>query len=127
MKAIISRDPGGPDVLSFEEVPTPEPGAGDALIAVEACGVNYPDWLLIQDRYQLKAPRPFSPGSEVCGIVRDLGSGVTSLAVGDRVIGRCGWGGMAQFVCIPEHKCLKIDRDMPAEHAATFLFGYGTS
>ena len=79
MLALLSRQPGGPDTLALEELPDPRPGPGQVLIAVKACGVNYPDLLIIEDRYQFKPERPFAPGSEVSGIVEEVGEGVADL------------------------------------------------
>ena len=87
MKAMLSKQVGGPGTLVLEEVPDPKPGAGEVVLAIKACGVNYPDLLIIEDRYQFKPERPFAPGGEVAGIVEAVGSGVTGLKVGDRVSG----------------------------------------
>ena len=84
MKAIISRTPGGPETLSLEEVPEPIPAAGQVLLAVRAVGVNYPDFLIIEDRYQFKPQRPFSPGAEVSGVVEAVGAGVVGFFCRDR-------------------------------------------
>lgn len=127
MKAVRSVVAGGPDSLVYETIAVPTPSGGEILIAVEACGVNFPDSLLIQDLYQLKAPRPFTPGSEVCGVVAEVGADVTAFKVGDRVVGRCPWGGMAEYVCIEASRCMQIDPSIPADEAATFLFVYSTS
>ena len=78
MKAMLSKQVGGPETLVLEELPDPKPGAGEVLIAVKACGVNYPDLLIIEDRYQFKPPRPFAPGGEVAGVVEAVGDGVTA-------------------------------------------------
>ncbi|MFH1517533.1 MAG: alcohol dehydrogenase catalytic domain-containing protein, partial [Pseudomonadota bacterium] len=77
MKAVLSKEVGGPETLVLEEVPAPEAGKNQVLIEVKACGVNYPDVLIIQDMYQFKPPRLFSPGGEVAGIVKAVGEGVT--------------------------------------------------
>jgi NADPH:quinone reductase len=73
MKALLSKAPGGPDTLVLEEVPDPQPGPGQARIAIRACGVNFPDALIIEDKYQLRPPRPFSPGAEMAGVVEAVG------------------------------------------------------
>src|SRR6202789_4598008 len=86
MKALLSRQPGGPDTLTLEDVPDPQPGRGEVRIRVRAVGVNFPDLLIIQDLYQIKPPRPFSPGGELAGEVEALGEGVTTLKTGDRVL-----------------------------------------
>ena len=95
MKALLSRVVGGPETLTIEEIPDPLPGPGQVRLRVRACGVNYPDALFIRDLYQVKWPRPFSPGGEVCGVVEVLGEGVSGLAIGELVVVRCGIGGMA--------------------------------
>lgn len=92
MLALLSRQPGGPETLMLESVAEPRPKLGEVLLAVRACGVNYPDALIIEDRYQFKPERPFAPGSEGSGIIEAVGKGVTFLKIGDRVIGSCGWG-----------------------------------
>ncbi len=127
MKAVGSRSAGGPDTLTLEECPDPVPGLDEIVIDVVACGVNFPDLLLIQDLYQVKPQRPFSPGSEVAGIVSAVGPGVSAFVVGDRVIGRSGWGGMAERIVIGADRCTRIPSDMPFATAAAFLFTYATA
>src|SRR2546427_9781745 len=95
MKAMLSRQVGGPETLVLEELPDPKPGAGEVLLAVKACGVNYPDLLIIEDRYQFKPARPFAPGGEVAGVIETVGPGVTQFKPGDRVIGSTLSGGIA--------------------------------
>lgn len=127
MQALLSREIGGPEKLTVETVDDPRPGPGEVVINVEACGVNFPDALLIWDNYQIKAPRPFSPGSEVCGFINSLGAGVDSFSVGQRVIARCPWGGMAERVCVTVDRCLPVPENLPAEELATLQFAYGTT
>jgi NADPH:quinone reductase len=127
MKAIVSNAVGGPDTLTVEDIPEPQPAADEVRVRVHACGVNYPDSLIIVDKYQFKPPRPFSPGGEVAGVVDALGSDVKGFAVGDRVIALVGWGGMAEKVVTKAHKCLPMPADMPFDEAAAFIFTYGTS
>jgi NADPH2:quinone reductase len=127
MKALLSKAPGGPETLVLEEVPEPQPRRGQARIAVRACGVNFPDVLVIQDLYQFKPPRPFAPGAEVAGVIDAVGEGVTSLEVGDRVIGWARNGGMAEKQVLPEDAFFPIGDDMPFDQAAAFLMTYGTS
>lgn len=93
MKAIVSRTKGGPELLEYTDVADPLPGPGQVLIKVSACGLNYPDTLVIDDRYQVKPVRPFSPGFEVSGIVEALGDGVTGFVPGDRVMATTPFGG----------------------------------
>ena len=127
MRALLSRTVGGPETLTLEEVPDPVPGEGQVRLRVRACGVNYPDALFIRDLYQVKWPRPFSPGGEVCGVVEELGDGVSCLAVGDLVVGRCGIGGMAERVVLPAVSCTRVPPDTPVEAAAGFLLTYATA
>jgi NADPH2:quinone reductase len=127
MKAIVSKAVGGPDTLVLEDLAEPQPGADEVRVRVRACGVNYPDTLIIEDRYQFKPERPFSPGGEVAGEIDALGSDVTELKVGDKVIALVGWGGMAEKVVTKATKCLPMPPDMPYDEAAAFIFTYGTS
>ena len=127
MKALLSKQPGGPETLVLEDVADPVPGARDVVIRVKACGVNYPDVLVIQDLYQFKPQRPFSPGGEVAGIVEAVGGSVTRLKAGDRVIGFAGSGGMAEKLLLGESRCLPMPKDMPFDVASGFLLTYGTS
>lgn len=127
MKAIVSRDPGGPETLRFEDMPEPQPGPGQVRIVVKAVGVNFPDFLIIQDKYQFKPPRPFSPGLECSGIVDAVGEGVSGFAVGDRVLSMTGHGGMAEKVVTKTDRAVKIPESMPFDEAAAFLLTYGTS
>jgi NADPH:quinone reductase len=127
MKAVLSRSPGPPETLRVENVPDPEPGRGQVLLAVKACSVNYPDLLIIQDLYQFKPARPFSPGSEVCGVVEALGDGVDRFKVGERVIAMTGWGGMAEKLVAPADRCFRIPDTMPVDDAASFILTFGTA
>ena len=127
MKAIITEQVGGPDTLVLGELPTPQPGPGEMRIRVCACGVNYPDALMIEDKYQFRPVRPYAPGGEVAGEVDALGEGATGFKVGDRVIALVGHGGMSEFVCAKAHKCIAMPATMPFDEAAAFIFTYGTS
>ena len=127
MKALLSRQPGGPETLTFEEVADPNPGKGEVRISVRAVGVNFPDMLIIQDLYQFKPPRPFSPGGELAGIVEVLGESVTSLRVGDRVLVSPVRGAMAEKAVAAAGNCWKIPDAMPFDEAAALLMTYGTS
>ncbi|MFO1115866.1 MAG: NADPH:quinone oxidoreductase family protein [Beijerinckiaceae bacterium] len=127
MKALISREAGGPEMLRLEELPTPEARPGHVVVDVKACGVNYPDALIIRDMYQFKPPRPFSPGGEISGVISAVGAGVTGFKPGDRILASCGWGGMAQQVALDASRAVKIPDSMPHDEAAAFLMTYGTS
>jgi NADPH:quinone reductase len=127
MRALLSRAPGGPETLVFEETPVPQIGNGQLLIEVRAVGVNYPDVLIIRDQYQFKPPRPFAPGGEIAGVVREMGSDVTGFREGDRVAGITGSGGMAELVAIDARACASLPPSMAFDEAASFAFTYGTS
>ena len=127
MKAMLSKVVGGPDSLVLEDVPSPVAGAGQAVIQVKACGVNYPDVLVIEDRYQFKPPRPFSPGGEVAGVVASVGEGVTNVVVGDRVAAGAGSGGMAEELLVDAARLRPIPDAMPFDEASAFIATYGTS
>lgn len=127
MKALLSVAPGGPDTLELQEIDTPEPGAGEVRIRVRACGVNFPDALIIEDKYQFRPDRPFSPGGEVAGEIDAVGEGVTSVKPGDRVLGMLGWGGMAEYAVTRAEKVSPIPDAMPLDEAAAFMLTYGTS
>ena len=127
MKAVVSKQPGGPETLELVELESPTPGPKEVVLEVKAIGVNFPDVLIIQDKYQFKPERPFSPGGEVSGIVKSMGSDVTNLKAGDRVIGSCGWGGYREELVIEAARCLPIPDDMPFDEASAFILTYGTS
>ena len=127
MKAMLSKQVGGPDTLVLEELPDPKPGAGEVLIAVKACGVNYPDLLIIEDRYQFKPPRPFAPGGEVAGVVEAVGDGVTTIKPGDRVIGSTIAGGMAEKLVVEAARCIPMPANMPFDEASALILTYATS
>jgi len=127
MKAVLSKIVGGPETLVVEDLPDPVAKDGEVVIRVHACGVNYPDVLIIEDKYQFKPARPFAPGGEVSGVVESVGPGVTNVKPGDRVIGSTGWGGMAEKIALAAHRCIPIPDSMPFDEAAAFIMTYGTS
>ncbi len=127
MKALLSTHTGGPETLSVGEVPDPAPGDDEILITVKACGVNFPDTLIIEDKYQFRPARPFSPGGEVAGIVTVIGKNISHVRPGDRVIGWCLWGGMAEKVVVTPEHCIPIPDSMPFDEASAFIMTYGTS
>src|SRR5436309_14243975 len=98
MKAVLCKAFGPPESLVIEDIEPLKPGKGQVVIDVKACGVNFPDTLIIQGKYQSRPPFPFTPGSEVAGIVKEVGEGVNHLSVGDRVIAFTGIGGFAEEV-----------------------------
>ncbi|MEQ8746196.1 NADPH:quinone oxidoreductase family protein [Pyruvatibacter sp.] len=127
MKAVLCKEYGPPETLVLEEVASPEPGEGQVRIAVKAAAVNFPDVLIIENKYQFKPPLPFSPGGEVSGVVDKVGPGVKTLKVGDRVIGSCGWGGFAEEIVLEEARCTPFPDEMDFVSASAFLMTYGTS
>jgi NADPH2:quinone reductase len=127
MKALLSKVVGGPDALVLEDVPSPEAKPGFAVVSVKAVGVNFPDVLIIEDKYQFKPARPFAPGGEIAGVVKAVGEGVTHVRPGDRVLGNTGWGGMAEELALEAQRLVKIPDAMPFDDAAAFIMTYGTS
>jgi NADPH:quinone reductase len=127
MKAMLSTRIGGPETLTLEQLPDPRPGPGEVLLAVKACGVNYPDLLIIEDRYQFKPPRPFAPGGEVAGVVEAVGPGVTQFKPGDRVIGSTIAGGMAEKLVLAAGQCIAMPANMPFDEASALVLTYGTT
>lgn len=124
MKALLSIRPGPASGLELNDIPEPVTGPREVRIAVAACGVNYPDVLLLEDLYQYKPERPFSPGAEVAGTVEVVGAEVSSLKPGDRVVTWMRWGGMAEKVTCPEASCTVLPGCVPFDAAAG---GPGTS
>ncbi|MDE4192657.1 NADPH:quinone oxidoreductase family protein [Phaeobacter gallaeciensis] len=127
MKAMLSIEPGGPESLTWTELPDPAPAKGELLVEIRAAGVNFPDTLIIQDLYQMKPPRPFAPGGEIAGVVAAIGEGVDGYVIGDRVLALTGHGGFATHRCIDAAQAIRIPDAMPFEDAACFVFTYGTS
>jgi NADPH2:quinone reductase len=127
MKAVLCKEYGPPEGLVVEEVESLKPGRGQVVVAVKACGVNFPDTLIIQGKYQFKPDTPFSPGSEVSGVVKEVGEGVDGVKVGDRVIAFTSWGGFAEEVVTDAAKLINIPNNISFATAATFTLVYGTS
>ena len=127
MRAVLSKAPGGPETLVVEDVLDPTPGKGEVVIEVKAVGINFPDTLIIEDKYQFKPERPFSPGGEVAGVIEAVGDEVKGLFKGDRVIAVPGWGGLVERLAVPARSVIKIPDDMPFEEAAALVMTYGTS
>ena len=105
----------------------PTPKAGEVVIEVKAVGINYPDTLIIEDRYQFKPERPFSPGGEVAGVVDAVGEGVKGVFKGDRVIAVPGWGGLVERLAVPASSLIPMPDGMSFEEAAALTMTYGTS
>ena len=127
MKALMSLQPGPPDSLQLIDAPDPIAGKGEVVIAVKAAGVNFPDCLIIEDKYQFKPERPFAPGSEVAGIVESTGEGVANVKPGQRVTASLPFGGFAEKAKVDAGRVRPIPDAMPFDEASAFLFTYGTS
>jgi NADPH2:quinone reductase len=125
--AVVCREFGPIDRLTVESLPDPAPGAGEVVIDVRAAGVNFPDGLMVRGEYQVKPPRPFTPGAEVAGVVSALGAGVTEVAVGDRVLALCIIGGYAEKVVVAADRCQAIPDSMEFDAAAGLMLVYGTA
>lgn len=127
MKALVCHQYGPPETLTVEELPSPRPGPGEALVQVKAASVNFPDVLIVQNRYQVRPPLPFTPGSELAGVVKSVGAGVAAPRPGDRVIAFTTWGAFAEECVVPAHRLVPMPAGMDFETAASFLLTYGTS
>lgn len=127
MKALLSQAAGGPDSLVLSELPMPQPAAGQVRVKVLACAINYPDVLIIEDKYQIKPPRPFAPGSEICGEVDSVGEGVATFKPGDRVISVCGHGGLSEYMVLPAAAVFALPADLDPLQGAALLMTYATS
>ncbi len=127
MKAVVCRQWGLPESLVVDEVVSPVPGPGQVLVEVHAAGVNFPDTLIIQRKYQVQPELPFSPGGEVAGRVKAVGPGVSGWNVGDRVVGSATFGGYAQEALIAAERVVPMPEGMDYAEAAAFVLAYGTS
>lgn len=127
MKAVLCKEYGLPEDLVIEEVESPRADRGQVVIKVKACGVSFPDTLIIQGKYQFKPPMPFSPGGELAGIVQEVGPGVEQIKAGDHVIAFTGWGGYAQEVVTEANRIIPMPDNMDFATAAIFIMTYGTS
>ena len=127
MKALLSQSVGGPETLVLGELPDPVAGPGQVLVAVKACSVNYPDVLIIEDRYQFKPTRPFAPGGEISGVIEALGEGVTGWSVGDRVRATTGSGGMVEKIALPATSVFALPPERSFEEGSALLLTYGTT
>ena len=127
MKAVLCKEYGMPETLVIEDVAPLRAGKGQVVVTVKACGVNFPDTLIIQGKYQFKPPMPFSPGSEVAGIVKEVGEGVTGISAGDHVIASTGWGGFAEEVVVNASKIIPMPAGLDFTIASAFVLTYGTA
>ena len=127
MHAWLCENPTGVDALTWKELPTPAPKAQEVLVKIEAASLNFPDLLIVQNKYQMKPPLPFVPGSEYAGTVEAVGEGVTHLKVGQRVACLSGTGGFATHAIAPAALCMPLPPGFPAVDAAAFIMIYATS
>ncbi len=127
MKAVLCKEYGLPGKLVIEDVPSPKAAQGQVVVSVKACGVNFPDTLIIQGKYQFKPEMPFSPGGEVAGVVKEIGEGVTRVKPGDRVIAFNTWGGFAEEMVVDAERTMLMSASMDFIRASAFVLTYGTS
>ena len=127
MKALLSHEPGGPETLRLEDVAEPVFGPGELLVRVRACAINFPDVLIIEDKYQLKPQRPFAPGGEIAGEVIAAGEGVGGWAKGDRLIAALGFGGLAEQVVVPADRAIPLPAERSFEQGSALLMTYATA
>ena len=127
MKAVVCREFGPPDLLRFEEMPSLRPGRDEILVSVRAASLNFPDSLIIQNKYQTKPPLPFVPGSELAGVIAEIGEDVAGLQAGQRVMCVVTHGAFAQECVVPARRVVALPEAMDFQTAAGFLLTYGTS
>ena len=127
MRALLSHEPGGPETLRLEELPDPSPGPGELLVRVRACSINYPDVLIIEDKYQLKPPRPFAPGSEIAGEVIEVGDGVDGWSTSDRLIAATGYGGLVEKIVVPAARAIPLPAERSFAEGSALLLTYATA
>jgi len=124
---LLSREPGGPETLELAEVPEPRPEPGELLVRVRACAINYPDVLIIEDKYQFRPERPFAPGGEFAGEVAGLGDGVDGWSIGDRLIGYSGHGGLADLTAVPATQAFRLPDGIDFTDGSALLITYATT
>jgi len=127
MHAWLCENPIGVDALTWKELPTPQPGAGEVLLEIQAASLNFPDLLIVQNKYQMKPELPFVPGSEYAGVIRAVGEGVTHLQVGQSVACLSGTGGFGTHTLAPAKLCMPLPAGFPPVDAAAFIMTYATS
>ncbi|MFS0736771.1 NADPH:quinone oxidoreductase family protein [Sphingomonas sp. 1P06PA] len=127
MHALLSTRPGGPETLKIFDVPDPVASSGELLVDVKACAINFPDVLVIEDKYQFKPKRPFAPGNEIAGIVAAVGEGVEGWAPGDRVIAMLGHGGLAEKAVVPAAGALRLPEGRSFAEGSALLMTYATT
>ena len=127
VKALLSRATGGPETLELGDLPAPVAGPGQAVVDVHACAINFPDTLIIVDKYQFRPERPFAPGGEVAGVVTAVGEGVSNVRVGDRVIAGCGNGGLSEQIAVNAANTYVLPDNRGFAEGSALLMTYGTS
>jgi len=127
VRALLSYEPGGPETLRLVDLADPKPGPGELLVKVRACAINFPDTLILEDKYQLKPPRPFAPGGEIAGEVEAVGEGVTGWSAGDRLIAATGYGGLVERVVIAEKAAVRLPAERSFEQGSALLLTYATA
>jgi len=127
MRTLLSAEPGGPETLKLAEVDEPRADLGELLIRVRAAAINYPDVLIIEDKYQLRPPRPFAPGGEIAGEIEAVGEGVEGWAPGDRIIAVTGYGGLAEKMAIPARAAFRLPAGRSFAEGSALLLTYATS
>ena len=127
MKAVLSKETGGPETLVVEDVAEPKPGKGEVLVKVAACAINFPDTLIIRDMYQFKPPRPFAPGGEISGTIAALGEDVSGWAIGDKVICGVGNGGLQEKIAVAAARLFRVPDGIDLVQASALLMTYGTT
>lgn len=127
MKALLCHEFGSTQNLSIGEIEKPLPKPNQVLIKVKACGINFPDGLIIQNKYQFKPELPFAPGGEISGTVEVVGTEVTHVKVGDQVFAQIGWGGLTEYALADSHKCYRISKSVDPVTAATTMYTSATA
>ena len=127
MKALLCTEIGPLEKLTIREIPKLRPGPGQVLLDVKASSLNFPDVLMVQGRYQVKPPLPFSPGTEMAGVVVETGGDVQGFKAGDRVIALAGWGGFAEECAVDAGRLIPLPEGMDFDTGAAFLYTYETA
>ncbi|MGN6268770.1 MAG: NADPH:quinone oxidoreductase family protein [Sphingomonas sp.] len=127
MRALLSKAPGGPETLELAEAADPVAGKGQVVVAVKACAINYPDVLIIEDKYQFKPERPFAPGGEIAGVIESVGEGISGWSPGDRVIAVIGHGGLAEKVAVDAGRLYPLPDERSFAEGAALLLTYATT
>jgi NADPH:quinone reductase-like Zn-dependent oxidoreductase len=127
MRALLSKAPGGPETLELAEAADPVAGKGQVVVAIKTCAINYPDVLIIEDKYQFKPERPFAPGGEIAGVIESIGEGVSGWSPGDRVIAVIGHGGLAEKVAVDASRLYALPDERSFAEGAALLLTYATT